>query len=111
MISNSFTPFIVVRPCADEIFSSLQTHRLMARRNTWSSRQPTIRELPDDEAAELLTSDDIRKSIVLSMKADDEDWSNYRRRSSGGTAVQVFNQSRSRSSSRVGECKNHIQCI
>lgn len=74
----------------------------MARRNTWSSRHPTIRE-EADEAAEYLSKDDIRKSIVLSMAADDEDWSNYRRRSSGGTAQAIFHQSRSRRSSRDGE--------
>ena len=73
----------------------------MARRNTWSARQGAIREVPDDD--EYISAVDIRKSIVLSMTADDEDWSNYRRRSSGGSAVQMFQQNRSRRTSRDGK--------
>ena len=73
---------------------------MMVRRNTWTSRQPPIHEVPDDE---ILSTEDIKKTIVLSMAADDEDWSHYRRRSSGGTAAALFHQSRSRRQSRDGE--------
>lgn len=79
----------------------------MARRNTWSAKQGPIREVSNDDEYNL-TSNDIRKSIVLSLNAADEDWSNYRRRSSGGTAAQSFQQSRSRRTSKDG--KSTLSC-
>jgi len=78
----------------------------MARRNTLGP----ISEKPDDE--DYISSNDIRKTIVLSMGADDEDWNNYRRRSSsGGTAAQLFHQTRSRRSSRDGESNLFSQVV